>query len=362
MYLLLAGIYLHDIGMQCDVVRFPAIRTRAEKLGARFDIEFTARKSSDYSIGEQKALRRNHHYLSAAWIDHARHSSESGLSRAAQTIPTHLIADLMDVCKYHAKLPITECPLEFYLDSSGRKRLVAALLRFADELDVDYHRVKLDTVKNFRLDPRNAVYWWLHNLTSVSFPSRHLIEIFVRLNPDDFQSQGSCVHEIFVEESRRKNRMTVSVLWRNEILVGIDGTSGVKPLPHEDPLPREIVEELDAACRELIPSAEWVAAVPRIEEPEISEIPEDAIIEDSDREALAELRHKMDMLEIAQVYLRTLEVMEIEQGSSFSPKNRMELRQYQRRIDKLQKEVVYLRTRIRRENHSLAVDRIPPAT
>jgi hypothetical protein len=37
MYLLLAGIYLHDIGMQCDVVKFPPIKTRAEKLGAKFD-------------------------------------------------------------------------------------------------------------------------------------------------------------------------------------------------------------------------------------------------------------------------------------------------------------------------------------
>src|SRR4051812_11174391 len=32
MYLLLAGIYLHDIGMQCDVVRWPAIKARAEAL------------------------------------------------------------------------------------------------------------------------------------------------------------------------------------------------------------------------------------------------------------------------------------------------------------------------------------------
>ncbi len=29
-YLLLAGIYIHDIGMQCDVVRFPAIKEREQ--------------------------------------------------------------------------------------------------------------------------------------------------------------------------------------------------------------------------------------------------------------------------------------------------------------------------------------------
>jgi hypothetical protein len=52
-YLLTAGVYLHDIGMQCDVVKFPQIRAQAEELGAQFDIEFTAQRASDYSIDEQ---------------------------------------------------------------------------------------------------------------------------------------------------------------------------------------------------------------------------------------------------------------------------------------------------------------------
>ena len=29
-YLLLAGIYLHDIGMQCDIVKYPEIKEKAE--------------------------------------------------------------------------------------------------------------------------------------------------------------------------------------------------------------------------------------------------------------------------------------------------------------------------------------------
>ena len=45
-YLLLAGVYLHDIGMQCDVVKYPAIKERAEakNLGAKFDKEFRNNK------------------------------------------------------------------------------------------------------------------------------------------------------------------------------------------------------------------------------------------------------------------------------------------------------------------------------
>jgi len=68
-YLLLAGIYLHDIGMQCDVIKFPKIKERAEALGAEFEVEFTAKTASKYSIEEQKAIRKNHQYLTTAWID-----------------------------------------------------------------------------------------------------------------------------------------------------------------------------------------------------------------------------------------------------------------------------------------------------
>ena len=137
MYLLLAGIYLHDIGMQCDAVKFPEIKERAEQLGAQFETEFTAQTASKYSIKEQKAIRKNHQYLTAAWIDHANRTGANVLGPAAKNIPKDLVDDLMDVCKHHAKLPITDCPHTFKFDPTGRKQLVASLLRFSDELGAD---------------------------------------------------------------------------------------------------------------------------------------------------------------------------------------------------------------------------------
>jgi hypothetical protein len=136
MYLIAGGIYLHDIGMQCDVVKFPEIKTAAEKIGAKFDIEIKACKASDYSREEQKAIRKNHQYLTAAWIDFAYRMGSTALGQAARTIPQELVDDLMDICKYHSTLPITDCPLTFRFDQTARKQLAAALLRFADELDI----------------------------------------------------------------------------------------------------------------------------------------------------------------------------------------------------------------------------------
>jgi len=100
MYLLLAGIYLHDIGMQCDVVKFPRIKQKAEALGAQYDVEFSAQRASGYSINEQKTIRKNHQYLTAAWIDYANRTGDTLLGMAAKTIHEDIVDDLMDVCMY----------------------------------------------------------------------------------------------------------------------------------------------------------------------------------------------------------------------------------------------------------------------
>ncbi|MBM4431182.1 MAG: NACHT domain-containing protein, partial [Chloroflexi bacterium] len=246
MYLLLAGIYLHDIGMQCDVVKFPEIKAQAEKLGAQFDVEITAQTSSGYSIDEQKAIRKNHQYLTAAWIDHANRTGETVLGPAAKTIPDDLVDDLMDVCKHHAKVPITDCPLTFRFDPTGRKQLVAALLRFADELDVDGHRVSIETVKTFALDPRNSVYWWLHNRTKVLFTARNVILLTIRLHPDDVMQYGSFVHDAFITEFQTKNQPVLTVLAQNGIPMLISADSKVVEHDRTKPLPPEIVQALQA--------------------------------------------------------------------------------------------------------------------
>ena len=243
-YLLLAGVYIHDVGMQCDVVRFPEIKTRAEALGAEFHLEFTAQTTGGYSIDEQKAIRSNHQYLAAAWIDHAYRTGETALGPAAKTIPSVLVTDLMHVCIYHARLPITDCPLMLRWYPTQHKQLVAALLRFADELDVDGHRANIGTVMNFRLDPSNAVYWWLHNSTTVVFSPPNVVLLTVRLHPDDAKEHGSYIQNAFITEFQRKNRPVLDVLRQNDIQIAINADSQVAEDVYADPLPPEIADAL----------------------------------------------------------------------------------------------------------------------
>ena len=272
-YLLLAGIYLHDIGMQCDVVKFPQIKERAEALGAEFEVEFTAKTASKYGIEEQKAVRKNHQYLTTAWVDYANRTGETVLGHAAKTIPEELVDDLMDVCKHHAKLPITDCPLTFKFDPTERKQLVASLLRFSDELDVDGRRVSIETVKNFSLDPHNSIYWWLHNSTKVIFSANTII-MTIRLHPDDTKQYGSYIHEAFITEFQTKNRPVLSVLARDGIPIVISDESKVVEHDRAERLPFEIVQALEAIqqeCNPLIELAEEVRILLRAIRYEVSD-------------------------------------------------------------------------------------------
>lgn len=245
MYLLMAGIYLHDIGMQCDILGFPEIKLRAEKLGAKFGTSPIERtKEGVYSLEAQKVVRKNHQYLTAAWIDYAIRSKTTTLAQIVDNIPNNFIDDLIDICKYHSKLPISDCDNNFKFNPHGRKRLIASLLRLSDELDIDAHRVTLATVKNFSFDPHSGVYWWLHNRTDVFFISKYVVRLTVRLHPEDLKEFGSIINEVYLNEFRTKNRPILTVLGQHEIPIIISDDSRVIENDREDRLPSDIVEVL----------------------------------------------------------------------------------------------------------------------
>jgi|GEM_PF-4495610 len=249
MYLLLAGIYLHDIGMQCDVTRFPEIANRVQELGGD-EIRVTARTVSEYNLDEQKAIRKSHHLLTAAWIEHAYNTDEPNLKleQAIKTVPEKLVADLIDVCKYHSKLPIRECPEVSEVYPDLRRRLVAALLRFCDELDVDSPRVDIEIVKLFSMDPRNAVYWWLHWNTTVHI-KHGIVTLRVLLHPDDARRYGDLVESAFITEFKKKNHSVLNVLQNCGISIALSAYSGVKSYPFSKELPDEIIGVLLAINR-----------------------------------------------------------------------------------------------------------------
>jgi len=242
-YLLLSGIYLHDIGMQCDVAKLADIKTKAEEFGAKFNIEFKL-CDGNYSKEMQKAIRKNHQILTAAWIDYSNRTGESVLGPAAKEIDPRLVNDLIDICKYHSTFSINDCPIYSTYYPTERKQLIAALLRFADELDIEANRVTLETAKNFSIEPDNGVFWWMHNRTDIHFITANMIQITIQLHPNDRANYGSLIQEVFIDEFRKKNEPVVDILCRNGFPIHISSDSKVIENDRLGLLPRDIVQAI----------------------------------------------------------------------------------------------------------------------
>jgi hypothetical protein len=242
-YLLLAGIYLHDVGMQCDIAKFAEIKTKAEELGAKFNIEFNL-CDGNYSKEMQKAIRKNHQYLVAAWIDFSYQKGNTILGKATKEIDPKLVDDLIDICRYHSTLSINECPINSTYYPTERLQLIAALLRFADELDIEANRVTIETVKNFSFDADNSVFWWMHNRTAINFITNNMIRIDIQLHPKDYATYGSLIQEIFIEEFKKKNAPVVDILCKNQFPIHISNDSKVMENNRFEPLPQDIVNAI----------------------------------------------------------------------------------------------------------------------
>jgi tetratricopeptide (TPR) repeat protein len=245
LYLLIASIYLHDIGMKCDIKKFIEIKRLAEQMGARFNIEFKDDVIDKYDDNEKKAILENHQYLSAAWIRYAFQSQKTLLGNAASKIPASLVSDLMEICKFHSKLPISSCGMVSLNDPTVRVQYIAALLRFADELDMERNRASFNRMEALRLDPYNAIYMWLHNLTVITYPSPNVVVLRITLNKEDKIKYGKLIYDKFIIEFQTINYPTITILRQNGIPIAMSAESGIIEDLNADPLPEDIKDSLN---------------------------------------------------------------------------------------------------------------------
>ena len=215
-YLLLLGAILHDIGMQCDLRKLNDVkRVAVDNFGAVFKEQY-APSAKSFSEKEQSEIRENHHLLTAAKLHClALDSSHSNESAAIRSISNDLIEDLIDICMFHSKLPINECDMNFKHLSNGRKRLIAALVRLGDELDISSDRVNMDIPRQFMIPPENGAYWYLHNNTNVKI-HKGIISVYYRVRPNETDR-----YEEFLQQSmvrfRNKNEHLLEILWEYDL-------------------------------------------------------------------------------------------------------------------------------------------------
>jgi len=191
-FVLLAAIYLHDIGTQLP--KYVGIPIK-----------------SAYSLEEKEKIRKSHHLSSCEAVkDSVKDSAELPLGLDICKEYTEFIANL---CKYHRKLDLKYLKDTSIAGDPLRLHLLGALLRLGDELDADYRRVDMEVLNIFDIPVESKFYWWSHHyVQSISidqgriklffwFPEEYknndIVEVFQTKRKESLRKQFFEVYDIF---------------------------------------------------------------------------------------------------------------------------------------------------------------------
>jgi tetratricopeptide (TPR) repeat protein len=158
-FILLASVFLHDIGMQSP--RYADLPDKPE-----------------YTIEEKEKIRRVHHKASARMIDESI-SGELKLSLGIENCKEYapFIALLS---KYHRKLDIEEITDTSLAGKKIKLQFLTALLRLADALDADYRRVNMKILALREIPVESKYHWWFHYYVQSILVENGHIKIYFR--------------------------------------------------------------------------------------------------------------------------------------------------------------------------------------
>jgi len=232
-FMLLCSAYLHDIGLQVDIGKLTCrCKDVPTKVSAQTEDVFTA--NTQY----QKLIRELHNRLTAAIILRSICSDDT-LSKALVPVSPKCVMDIVDICRFHSKSNIEECPDSFMGISSNRKRFIAALLRFADELDFKAGDVDHELIKRFGLTPGNKLSWWLLKRLTVSVQDLNGLKITASVNKTDFENFKTQLLAM-IREIWQKNFSVISVLQEHGLTLSLTDDSGAIIVEESEDIPEFI--------------------------------------------------------------------------------------------------------------------------
>ncbi len=218
-FVLLAAAYLHDIGMQ----------------------------NERFASGNVEEIRRQHHEQTAEMIYRVWEDPANAVNLALGDDPA-LVEAVALVAQAHRKVDLSSAEYD-PLPHGGetlRLRLLAALLRFADELDIDYRRVDLEAMKLMNLPVESQLHWWkCYYVNGVSIEDEY-IKIAYRL-PQGRPDYEQLIVPL-VEKDVRVRMADLEEIFRAHAVKVAVGKSSVRLMRLVQPLP-EAVEQL---AREMV--------------------------------------------------------------------------------------------------------------
>jgi len=210
-YVLLAAAYLHAIGLQ-DEVSEP---------------DPAARQTRYPGLGAEMVYRA---------LEEPEAASDLGLIEDPGLI--EMIALVVD--RHHA----TDYPAPDYDDFplggiTVRPRLLTALLRLADGLDLDYRRVDLEQLKLMPVSPDEALDWWLHYYVSGVQVRDEYVRVGYR-TPKGEVDYAKLLPELVERRLRSDFEALRSVLRPYGVKVDIAPPTAVRPMRAVKPMPAQV--------------------------------------------------------------------------------------------------------------------------
>ncbi len=221
-WVLLAAAYLHDIGMQ----------------------------NEKFAGGDLDEIRDQHHEQTAEMIYAVFEAPASAFAIPLARDPAMVEAVAL-VAKGHRRVDLAAPEYEPLVHGSEtlRPRLLAALLRFGDELDIDHRRVDMEQIKLLALPTESLLHWWkCHYVGGVSIVDEY-IRIAYRFPQDRPDYEGLIVP--LVEEGIRAGHAALEEIFRADAVKVALGKSQVRLMRLVQPLPPEV----EALAREKVEGA-----------------------------------------------------------------------------------------------------------
>ena len=235
-FVLLAAATLHDIGMQDE--RFAG--------------------------GDLEETRAQHHQQPAEMIYRVFEDPGSAFALPLGDDPG-LVEAIALVAKGHRQVDLGAPEYEpFPLGGETlRPRLLAALLRFADELDIDYRRVDLEQMKLLDLPLDSQLHWWkCHYVGGVT-----IVDEYIRVSyrfPRDRPDYEGLLIPLIENEIRAKHTALEPIFRQHAVKVAI-GQPQVRLMRLVQPMPPEVealAREPLAGSYEPPPDSDRVPPVP----------------------------------------------------------------------------------------------------
>jgi tetratricopeptide (TPR) repeat protein len=246
-FVLLAAALLHDVGMQRLNVFDSDL---AQHLFTPEQVE-QGRRSRPRC---EELVREHHHLIGAEWI--RTELSKSWPNR-------DFVEEIAVVIKGHTKADLSALQDHRKAGKPMRIRLLAALLRLADELDLDFQRVDLDRLKHASITPESKAHWWkCHYVESVDVLEHGQVEVTFRFSSEDTSQVRDIIRGLVLDGLRQKmaKDQLTDLLWNNYgLALKVDeavvlSDAGVTA---KEPVPQSVLDilrrDFDSLTRQQLP-------------------------------------------------------------------------------------------------------------